>query len=95
MGEEYQIVNIVVLKSFVYIFVFFSFISYHINHANILYYHTKAVLSYDFYHTFGNFYFCRAFIVSLVSVNVISMFIWLVFIEVKFNMLDIFSRFCV
>ena len=95
VGEEYRIVDVVALESFVYIFVFFPFISYYINHANVLYYHTEAVLPYDFRHTFGNFYFCRAFVVSLVSVDAVSMFVLLVFIEVEPNTLDVFSRFCV
>ena len=95
VGEEYRIVDIVALESFVYIFVFFPFISYYIDYANVLYYYTEAVLPYDFRHTFGNFYFCRAFIISLISVDAVSMFVLLVFIEVEPNTLDVFSRFCV
>ena len=95
VGEEYQIVNIVVLEGFVYIFVFFSFISYYIDHANMLYYHTKAILPYDFHYTFWNFYFCRAFVISLVSVDAVSIFVWLVFIEVEPDTSNVFSRFCV
>ena len=92
--EEYRVVNIIVLENFVYIFIFFSFISYHVNYTNILYYYTEAILLYDFRYTFGNFYFYRAFVISLVSVNAISMFILLVFIEVEPNILDVFPRFC-
>ena len=95
IGEEYRTVDVVALKSFVYIFVFFPFISYHIDHTNMLYYHTKAILPYNFRHTFRNFYFYRAFVVSLVSVDAISIFILLVFIEVKLNTSNVFPRFCV
>ena len=95
MREEYRTVNIVALEGFIYVFVFFPFISYYVNHANVLYYHTKAILPYDFYYTFWNFYFCRAFIISLVSVDAVSIFAWLVFIEVEPDTLDVFSRFCV
>ena len=95
IGEEYRIVDIVVLESFVYIFVFFPFISYYIDYTNVLYYYTKAVLLYNFRYTFENFYFCRAFVVSLISVDAVSIFVLLVFIEVKSNILDVFSRFCV
>ena len=95
VGEEYWIVDVVVLESFVYIFVFFPFISYYVDHANMLYHHTEAVLLYDFYYTFGNFYFCRAFVVSLISVDAVSIFVLLVFIEVEPNTLDVFPRFCV
>ena len=93
--EEYRIVDIVALESFVYIFVFFPFISYYIDYINVLYYYTKAVLLYDFRYTFGNFYFYRAFVVSLISVDAISIFILLVFIEVESNTSDVFSRFCI
>ena len=93
--EEHRTVDVVALKSFVYVFVFFPFISYHVNHTNVLYHHTKAVLPYDFRHTFGNFYFCRAFVVSLVSVDAISMFTLLVFIEVEPDTSDVFPRFCI
>ena len=72
---------------------FFPFISYHINYINVLYHHTKAILPYDFHYTFGNFYFYKAFVVSLVSIDIVSMFILLILIEVKPNMSDIFSRF--
>ena len=95
MGEEYQTVDVVALKSFVYIFVFFPFISYHIDHTNVLYHHTEAILPYNFRYTFGNFYFYRAFVVSLISVDAISIFVLLVFIEVKSNISNVFSRFCV
>ena len=95
VGEEYRIVDVVILESFVYIFVFFPFISYYIDHTNVLYYYTKAILPYNFHYTFGNFYFYRAFVVSLISIDAISMFILLVFIEVKPNISDIFSRFCI
>ena len=95
VGEEYRIVDVVALESFIYVFVFFPFISYHVDHANVLYHYTEAVLLYDFRHTFGNFYFCRAFIVFLISVNAVSMFALLVFIEVEPNTLDIFPGFCV
>ena len=74
---------------------FFPFISYYINYTNMLYYYTKAILPYDFYYTFRNFYFYRAFIVSLISVNIISMFILLILIEVKPNILNVFSKFCI
>ena len=50
---------------------------------------------YDFRYTFGNFYFYRAFVVSLVSVDAVSMFILLVFIEVEPNTSDVFFGFCV
>ena len=93
--EEYRIVDIVALEGFVYVFVFFPFISYYVNHANVLYYYTEAILLYDFHYTFWNFYFYRAFVISLVSIDVVSMFIWLVFIEVEPDTLDVFSRFCV
>ena len=93
--EEYRIVDVVVLESFIYIFVFFPFISYYIDHINVLYYYTEAVLPYDFRYTFGNFYFYRAFVVSLISVDTVSIFILLVFIEVESNTSDIFSKFCV
>ena len=95
MGEEYRTVDIVALKSFIYVFVFFPFISYHVDYANMLYHYTEAVLLYDFRHTFGNFYFYRAFVVSLMSVNAVSMFTLLVFTEVKPNTSDIFPRFCI
>ena len=95
VGEEYRIVDVVVLESFVYVFVFFPFISYYVDYANVLYYYTEAVLPYDFRYTFGNFYFYRAFVVSLVSVNAVSMFVLLVFIEVESDTLDVFSGFCV
>ena len=95
MGEEYRIVDVVVLEGFVYVFVFFPFISYYVDYANVLYYYTEAILLYDFRYTFWNFYFYRAFIISLVSVDTVSMFAWLVFIEVKPNILDVFSRFCI
>ena len=74
VGEEYRIVDIVVFEGFVYVFIFFPFISYHVNYANVFYYHTEAVLPYDFHHTFENFYFCRAFVISLMSVDTVSMF---------------------
>ena len=95
VGEEYRTVDVVALESFIYIFVFFPFISYHINHTNVLYYYTKTVLPYNFRHTFENFYFYRAFVVSLVSIDAVSMFILLVFIEVKSNTSNVFSRFCI
>ena len=95
VGEEYRIVDVVALESFVYIFMFFPFISYYIDYTNVLYYYTEAILPYDFRHTFGNFYFCRAFVVSLVSIDAISMFILLVFIEVEPNTSDVFSGFCI
>ena len=95
IGEEYRIVDVVALKSFVYIFVFFPFISYHVDYTNMLYHYTEAILLYDFRHTFGNFYFYRAFVVSLVSVDAVSIFTLLVFIEVKSNISNVFSRFCV
>ena len=95
IDKEHQVISIIIIKNLVYIFMFFSFISYHINHTNIFYYYTKAILPYDFYHTFRNFYFYRAFIISLISVNVISIFILLILIKVKFNILNIFFRFCI
>ena len=61
----------------------------------MLYYYTEAILLYNFRYTFGNFYFYKAFIVSLVSVDAVSVFILLVFIEVEPNTLDILSGFCV
>ena len=95
VGEEYRTVNVVALESFVYVFMFFPFISYYVDYANVLYYYTEAILPYDFRHTFENFYFCRAFVVSLVSVDTVSMFVLLVFIEVEPNTSNVFSRFCV
>ena len=59
----------------------------------MLYYYTKTILPYDFYYTFRNFYFRKASIISLVSIDVISMFILLILIEVKSNILDIFFKF--
>ena len=59
----------------------------------MLYYYTKAILLYDFYYTFKNFYFYKAFIIPLVSMNIISIFILLIFIKVKSNILNIFSRY--
>ena len=93
VGKEYRVIGIVVIENFVYIFVFFSFIPYYIDYANILYYYTKAILPYDFYHTFENFYFRRASIISLVSINTISIFALPILIEVESNTLNIFSRF--
>ena len=95
VGEEYRTVDVVALESFVYVFVFFPFISYHVDYANVLYHHTKAILPYDFRYTFENFYFCRAFVVSLVSVDAVSMFVLLVFTEVEPDTLDVFPRFCI
>ena len=95
ISKEYRVVNIVAIESFVYIFVFFSFIPYYIGQTNILYYYTKAILLYDFYYTLRNFYFCKVFIVSLISVNTVSIFILLVLIEVESNTSNIFSRFCI
>ena len=59
----------------------------------MLHYYTKAILLYDLYYIFRNFYFYKAFIISLVSINIISIFTLLFFIKVKPNILDIFSRF--
>ena len=59
----------------------------------MLYYYTKTILSYDFYYTFKNFYFRKASIISLISINIISIFILLILIKVKSNTLNIFSRF--
>ena len=95
VGEEYRVISIVVIESFVYIFVFFPFISYYIDQTNMLYYYTKAILLYDLHYTFRNFYFCRVFVVSLISMNAVSMFVLLVLIEVEPNTLDVFSRFCI
>ena len=95
IGEEYRVIGVVAIENFVYIFMFFSFIPYCINHANILYYHTEAILPYDFHHTFGNFYFCRASIIPLVSVNAVSIFALLILVEVKPNTSDVFSRSCI
>ena len=61
----------------------------------MLYYYTKTILLYDFHYTFRNFYFYKASIISLVSINIVSIFILLIFIKVKPNILDIFSRFCI
>ena len=59
----------------------------------MLYYYAKAILLYNLYYTFKNFYLYRVLIVSLISINIISIFILLIFIEVEPNILDIFSRF--
>ena len=61
----------------------------------MLYYYTKTILLYDFYYTFKNFYFYKAFIIFLVSIYITSIFILLIFIKVKFNILDIFFKFCI
>ena len=61
----------------------------------MLYYYTKAILLYDFRHTLRNFYFRRVFVVSLISMNAVSIFTLLVLIEVESNTLDVFSRFCI
>ena len=61
----------------------------------MLYYYTKAILPYDFCHTFRNFYFRRVFVVPLISINVVSMLVLLILIEVEPNTLDVFSGFCV
>ena len=61
----------------------------------MLYYYTKAILLYDFRYILRNFYFCRVFIISLMSVNVVSIFVLLILIEVEPNTLDVFSRFCI
>ena len=72
---------------------FFSFISYYINYTNMLYYYIKTILLYDFHYTFRNFYFRKASIISLVSIDIISMFILFILIKAKLNILNIFSRF--
>ena len=95
MGEEYRTISVIVIESFVYIFVFFPFISYYIDQTNMLYYYTKAILLYDFHHTLRNFYFRRVFVVSLISVNAVSIFALLIFAEVEPNTSDVFSRFYV
>ena len=61
----------------------------------MLYYYTKTILLYNFHHTLRNFYFRRVFIISLVSIDIVSIFILLIFVEVKSNTLDILSRFCI
>ena len=59
----------------------------------MLYYYIKAILPYDFHYTFRNFYLYKVFIISLIDINIVSIFILLIFIKVKFNILDIFFRF--
>ena len=93
VSEEYRVVGIVVIESFVYIFVFFSFIPYYVGQTNMLYYYTEAILPYDFRYTLRNFYFRRVFVVSLMSVNAISIFTLLVLVKVEPDTSDIFSRF--
>ena len=61
----------------------------------MLYHYTKAILPYDFHHTLRNFYFRRVFVVSLISINAISIFALLVLIEVEPNISNVFSRFCI
>ena len=61
----------------------------------MLYYYTEAVLPYDFHYILGNFYFYRAFVISLVSMDAISIFVLLVFIEVESNTSNVFSGFCI
>ena len=95
MSKEYRAISIIVIESFVYIFVFFSFIPYYINQTNMLYHYTKTILLYNFHYTLRNFYFCRVFVVSLISIHVVSIFTLLVLIEVEPNTSDIFPRFCV
>ena len=94
-GEEYRIIGVIAIESFVYIFVFFPFIPYYIDQTNILYHYTKAILPYNFHYTLRNFYFRRVFVVSLMSVNTVSMFALLVFVEVEPNTSDIFPGFYV
>ena len=95
ISEEYRAVSVVAIESFVYIFVFFSFIPYYVGQTNMLYYYTKAILPYDFHYTLRNFYFRRVFVVSLISVNAVSIFILLILIEVEPDTSDVFSRFCI
>ena len=59
----------------------------------MLYYYTKAILSYDFYYTLKDFYFYRVFVVSLIDINIINIFILSIFIEVESNISNIFLRF--
>ena len=93
LAKEYRVISVIILKGFVNMLIFFSLILYQINHTNILYYYAKAILLYNLYYTFKNFYLYRVLIVSLISMNIISIFILLIFIEVEPNILDIFSRF--
>ena len=59
----------------------------------MLYHYTEAILPYDFHYTLRNFYFRRVFVVSLMSVNAVSMFALLIFVEVEPDMSDVFPRF--
>ena len=61
----------------------------------MFYYYIKTILLYDLRYTLKNFYFSRVFIISLISINVARIFILLILIEVKFNILNIFSKFYV
>ena len=60
----------------------------------MLHYYTKAILLYNFYYTFRNFYFRKVFVVSLMGIDLVSIFTLLILVEVESNILDIFSRFC-
>ena len=44
MSEEYQVVNIVIAKYVIDIFMLFLFVFYYLNYTNIFYYYTKAIL---------------------------------------------------
>ena len=44
MGEEYQVVSIVIAECVIDILMFLSLVFYHLNYANVFYYHIKTIL---------------------------------------------------
>ena len=44
MGKEYRVVSIVIVEYVIDILVFLLLVFYHLNYANVFYYHAKTIL---------------------------------------------------
>ena len=52
ISKEYQVVSIIVSKSFIDILILFLFVLYHFDYTNIFYYYAKAVSLDNLYNLF-------------------------------------------
>ena len=91
-SKEYRAVSIVVSKSFVDMLILFLFVFYHLNYANIFYYHAKAILLDNLYNFLEDFDLYRVLIIALIDIYSVSVLVGCFLIKVESNSLDVFSR---
>ena len=90
--EEYRVANIFISKYVVDILIFFLVVLYYLNYFYVFHYYTKAILLDNLGYLFKDFDLSRVLVIALIGIYSISVLICWFLIEVKSNLLDIFSR---